>query len=122
MIGISEDGDKALAEATVVSRKHVTQPMERLHEARSRTARPIKAAGRDGLKVERQIAKGYRPQTAIREHADARRNGVGESKVVGGGEAIDHHPDLALPGQRVDHIARVGIGGLAGEPVVLGVS
>jgi hypothetical protein len=39
-----------------------------------------------------------------------------------GREAIDYHPDLALPGQCVDHVARVGIGGLSGEPVVLGVS
>jgi len=30
-----------------------------------------------------------------------------------------HHPDLALASQRVDHVARIGVGGLAGEPVVL---
>jgi len=48
----TEDGDKAFAEASVVGRKHVTQPVERLHKAHSRTARPIEAAGCGGLKVE----------------------------------------------------------------------
>src|ERR1035441_3868139 len=106
--------------ASVVRRKHVTQPMERLHETHGGATRPIKAAGRGGLEVEGQVAEGDGPQAAICEHADTRRNGVGEPEVVGGGEAIDHHPDLALLGQRVDHVARVGIGGLSGEPVVLG--
>ncbi len=120
MIGVSEDGDKALAEASVVGRKHVAQPMERLHETHGGATRPIKAAGRGGLEVEGQVAEGDGPQAAVGEHADVRRNGVGESEVVGGGEPVDHHPNLALPGQRVDHVARVGIGGLSGEPVVLG--
>ena len=94
--------------------------MERLHETHGRTARPIKAAGGGGLEVEGQIAECDGPQAAIGEHADARRNSVGKSEVIGGGEAIDHHPDLALASQRVDHVARVGIGGLSGEPVILG--
>ena len=122
MIGVSEDRDKALAEASVIGRKHVAQPIERLHEAHGGTARPVKTAGRGGLEVEGEVAEGDGPQTAIGEHADVRRNGIGESEVIGGGEAIDHHPDLALPGQRVDHVAWVGIGGLSGERVVLGVS
>jgi len=120
MIGASEDRDEALAEASVVGRKHVAQPMKRLHEAHGRTARPVKTAGRGGLEVEGEVAEGDGPQAAIGEHADARWDGVRKSEVVGGGEAIDHHPDLALPGQRVDHVARVGIGGLSGEPVVFG--
>jgi hypothetical protein len=94
--------------------------MERLHEAHGGTARPVEAAGRGGFEVEGEVAEGDGSQAAIGEHADARRNGVGEPEVIGGGEAIDHHPDLALAGQRVDHVARVGIGGLSGEPVVLG--
>ena len=114
--------EETVLEASVVGREHVAQPMERLHEAHGRAARPIKAAGRGGLEVERQVAEGDGPQASIGKHADARRNGVGESEVVGGGEAIDHHPDLSLPGQRVDHVARVGIGGLSGEPVILGMS
>jgi hypothetical protein len=59
-----------------------------------------------------ELAEGDGPQAAIGEHADVRRNG--------GGEPVDHHPHLALARQRVDHVARVGIGGLPGEPVVLG--
>ena len=102
--------------------KHVAQPMERLHETHGGTARPIKAAGRGGLEVEGQVAEGDGPQAAIGEHLDACRDGIGESEVIGGGEAIDHHPDFAFPGQRVDHVARIGIGGLSGEPVVLGMS
>jgi len=94
--------------------------MERLHEAHGGTARPVEAAGRGGFEVEGEVAEGDGSQAAIGEHADARRNGVGEPEVIGGGEAIDHHPDLALAGQRVDHVAWVGIGGLSGEPVVLG--
>ena len=94
--------------------------MERLHETHGRTARPIKAAGGGGLEVEGQIAECDGPQAAIREHTDSRWDGIGESEIVSGGEAIDHHPDLALAGQRVDHVARIGIGGLSGEPVVLG--
>jgi len=94
--------------------------VERLHEAHGGTARPVEAAGRGGLKVEGEVAEGDRPHAAIGEHTDTRWNGVGESEVVGGGEAIDHHPDFALAGQRVDHVARVGVSGLSGEPVVLG--
>ncbi len=120
MIGVSENGDKALAEASVVRRKHVAQPVERLHEAHGGTARPIEAAGRGGLKVEGQVAEGDGPQAAIGEYADTRWNGVGESKIVGGGEAIDHHPNFALAGQRVDYVARVWVGGLSGKPIVLG--
>jgi hypothetical protein len=120
MIGVSEDGDKALAKASVVGREHVAQPMERLHKAHGGTARPIEAAGRGGSKVEGEITEGDGPQATISEYADPRWNGVGESEIVGCGEAIDHHPNLALPGQRVDHVAWVGIGGLLCEPVVLG--
>ena len=58
MIGVFENGDKALAEASVVGRKHVAQPMERLDKAHGGTARPVEAAGRDGLKVEGEIAEG----------------------------------------------------------------
>jgi hypothetical protein len=119
MIGVSEDGDEALAKASVVGRKHITQPMERLHKAHGGTARPVEAAGRGSLEIEGKVAEGDGPQAAICEYADARRNSVGESEVIGGGEAIDHHPNLTLAGQRVDHVARVGIGGLSGEPVVL---
>jgi hypothetical protein len=94
--------------------------MERLHEAHGGTARPVEAAGRGGFEVEGEVAEGNGPQAAICEHADARRNSVGESEVIGGGEAIDHHPDLALAGQCIYHVAWIGIGGLSGEPVVLG--
>jgi hypothetical protein len=93
--------------------------MERLHETHSRAARPIKAAGCGGLEVEGKIAERDGPQAAIGEHADAGRNGVCEPEVIGGGEAVDHHPNLTFPGQCVDHVARVGIGRLSGEPVVL---
>ena len=45
VVGVFEDGDEALAEASVIGREHVAQPMERLHEAHAaRAARPIKAA------------------------------------------------------------------------------
>ena len=118
MIGVFEDRDKEFAEASVVGRKHGTQPMKRLHETHSGAARPIKAAG-CGLEVERQVAEGDGPQAAIGEHADARRNGIGESEVTGGGEAIDH-PDFALAGQRVDHVAPVWIGRLSCMAVILG--
>lgn len=120
MVGVFEDGNKALAETSVVGRKHIAQPMERLHEAHGGTARPVEAAGCGGLKVESQVAERDGLQAAIGEHADTRRNGIGESKIVGGGEAIDHHPHLTLTGQRVDHVARVGVGVLSGEPIVLG--
>ncbi len=48
--------------------------------------------------------------------ADKRR----ERNRLRRGEAIDHHPDFALAGQRVDHVARVGIGGLSCKPIVVG--
>jgi len=120
MTGVFENGNKTLVEASVVGREHIAQPMERLHEAHGGTARPVEAAGRGGLKVKGEIAEGDGPQAAIGEYADARGNGVGESKVVGGGEAVNHHPNLTLPGQRVNHVARVGVGWLPREPVVLG--
>ena len=120
MIGVSEDGDKALVEASIVGRKHVTQPVERLHEAHSGTACPVETAGRGGLEIEGEVAEDNGPQATIGKNADARRDSVGESKVVGGGEAIDHHPDFALPDKRVDHVARVWIGRLSGKAVILG--
>src|ERR1700678_82592 len=94
--------------------------MERLHQAHGGTSRPVESAGRGGLKVECEIPEGDGPQAAIGEYADSRWNGVGESKIVGGGEAIDHHPNFALAGQRIDYVARVGVGGLSGKPIALG--
>ncbi len=120
MIGVFENGNKTLVEASVVGRKHVAQPMERLHKAHGGTTCPVEAAGRGGLKVEGEIAEGNGPHSAIGEYADARGNGVGKSKVVGGGEAVNHHPNLTLPGQRVNYIAWVRIGGLPCERVALG--
>jgi hypothetical protein len=65
MIGVSEDGDKALVEASVVRRKRVTQPMERLHETHGGAARPIEAAGRGGWEIKGEVAEGNGPQTTI---------------------------------------------------------
>ena len=90
MIAVFENGKKTLAE-----------PMERLHKAHGGTACPVEAAGRGSLKVEGEIAEGDGPQATIGEYGDACGNGVSESKIVGGGDAIDHHPHLALAGQRV---------------------
>ena len=120
MIGVFKDGDEALVEASVVGRKHVAQPMERLHEAHGGTACPVEAAGSGGLEVEGEVAEGDGPQASISEDTDARRNCVGESEVVGGGEAIDHDPNFALAGQRVDHVARVWIGRLSSKAVISG--
>ena len=120
MIRVFEDGDKAFAEASVIGRKHIAQPMERLHKAHSGTARPVEAAGSGGLEVEGEVAECDGPKASISEDTDARRHCVGEAEVVGGGEAIDHHPNFTLASQRVDHVARVWIGRLSGEPVGLG--
>jgi hypothetical protein len=120
MIRVFEDGDKAFAEASVIRWKHVTQPMKRLHETHGGTASPVEAAGSGGLEVEGEVAECDGPQASIGEDTDARRNCVGEAEVVGGGEAIDHDPNFALAGQRVDHVARIWIGRLSGEPVGLG--
>ena len=120
MIRVFEDGDKAFAKASVIRWKHVTQPMKRLHETHGGTASPVEAAGSGGLEVESEVAEGDGPQASIREDTDARRNCVGEAEVVGGGEAIDHHPNFALPGNRVEHIARIWIGRFSCEPVGLG--
>jgi hypothetical protein len=114
MSRVFEDGDKAFAEASVIRWKHVTQPMKRLHETHGGTASPVEAAGSCGLEVEGEVAEGDGSQASISEDSDARRNGVGEAKVVGGGEAIDHDPNFALPGQRVDYVARIWIGRLSG--------
>jgi len=94
--------------------------MERLHETHGWTTCPVETAGRGGLEVEGEVAEGNGPQAAIGEYTDARRNGVGESEVVGGGESVDHNPDLTLARQRVDHVARVWIGRLSGKAVILG--
>jgi hypothetical protein len=120
MIRVFEDGDKAFAEASVIRWKHVTQPMQSLHETHGGTAGPVEAAGSGGPEVQSEVAEGDRPQASISEDTDARRNCVGESKVVGGSEAIDYDPNFTLAGQRVDHVARVWIGRLSGESVGLG--
>ncbi len=120
MIRVFEDGDKAFAEASVIGRKHVTQPMKRLHETHGGMACPVETTGRGGLEVEGEVAECDGTKASIGEDTYARGNCVGEAKVVGGGEAIDHDPNFALAGQRVDHVARVWIGRLSGEPVGLG--
>jgi hypothetical protein len=120
MIRVFKDGDKAFAEASVVGRKHVTQPMKRLHETHGRTASPIEAAGSGGLEVESEVPECDGPQASISENTDARRNCVGEAEVVGGGEAIDHDPNFALPGKRVDNVARIWISRLSRKAVISG--
>jgi hypothetical protein len=94
--------------------------MKRLDETHGGMACPVKTTGRGRLEVESEVAECDGPQASISEDADARRNCVGESKVVGGGEAIDYDPNFTLAGQRVDHVARVWIGRLSGESVGLG--
>ena len=120
MIWVFENGDKAFAQASVIGGKHVTQPMKRLHETHGGTASPVETTGRGGLEVESEVAECDGPQASISEDADARRNCVGEAEVVGGGETIDHDPNFALAGQRVEQVARVWICRLSGEPVGLG--
>ena len=66
MIGVFEDRDEALVEASVVGRKHVAQPMECLHEAHGGTACPVETAGRGGLEIEGEVAEGNGPQATIR--------------------------------------------------------
>jgi hypothetical protein len=120
MIRVFEDRGKALAEASVIRRKHIAQPMQCLHKAHSGAACPVEAAGSGGLEVEGEVAECDGAQASISEDTDPRRNCVGEAKVVGGGEAIDHDPNFALAGQRVDYVARIWIGRLSGEPIGLG--
>jgi hypothetical protein len=114
MIWVFEDRNKAVAKSSVIRRKHIAQPMERLHKAHSGAARPVEATGSGRLEVEGEVAECDGPQASISEDTDARRNCVGEAKIVGGGEAIDHDPNFALPGQRVDYVARIWIGRLSG--------
>jgi hypothetical protein len=74
MIGVFENRNKTLAEASVIGREHVAQPMERLDKAHGGTARPVMSAGGGSLKVEGEGA-----QAAIGEYGDACGNGVCES-------------------------------------------
>jgi hypothetical protein len=53
-------------------------------------------------------------------HTRAAYLGVQMSFRLVRGKAIDHHPNLALAGQRVDHVARVWIGRLSGKAVISG--
>ena len=119
MIRVFEDCDKALQDAPIIGGKHVAQPIERLDKPHGRTASPVESAGRGVLEVESQLTECYRPQAPIGQHCDPGRNGVGEAKVIGGGDAVDYYPDIAFPGQCVDHVARIGMGRLASETVGL---
>lgn len=121
MIGVFENRNKTLAEASVVGREHVAQPMERLGKAHGGTGRPVMSAGGGSLKVEGEIAEGEGARR--RSVSTAMRAGTASvSPKSLAGEAIDYGPNLALPSQRVDHVAWIGIGGLPREPVVLGAS
>jgi len=45
---------------------------------------------------------------------------IGEPEVVSGCEAIDHHPNFCPCGPARRLRRAVGVGGLSGEPIVLG--
>jgi len=93
--------------------------VERLHEAHGRTARPVKTAGRGGLEVEGEVAEGDGPQAAIGEHADVRRNGVGESESLAA--VSPSTTTRTLPSGPARRSRRAGwYRWLSGEPVVLG--
>jgi hypothetical protein len=119
MNGVLEDGDKTLLDAPIIRWKHVAQPIECLDKPHGRTASPVEAAGRGVLEVESQLAECDGPQATIGQHGDARRNGVGQAEVIGGSDSVDYYPDVSLPGQGVDHIARVGISRFSRETVGL---
>jgi hypothetical protein len=91
--------------------------MERLHESDGGAASPIETAGRSMVKVEGQIAKLDRPQPHVGEDLDASGNGIGQSQVIRGGDAINKDAHFALPGQRIDHIVRIGGGWLSGKAI-----
>ena len=114
---VTEDRDKTAAKSSIVGGKRLAKPMERLHEAHGRASRPVEAAGRSVMKIEDQIAELNGPQAPIGEDLDARRNCIGQSKVVGGRDAIEEDAHLAPASQSIDHIARIGRSGLAGKAV-----
>lgn len=117
MVGIAKDGDKASPQSPVVRGKHVAQPMERLHEAHGGAACPIQAAGCGVMKVDGQIAELDGPQPSVSEDLDTSGNCIGQSQVVGGGDAVNENAHFALSGQRIDHILRIGRGWLSGKAV-----
>lgn len=51
------------------------------------------------------------PQPRVDMHYDPGRHRVGQSQIVGCGHAIDQHPDLIAPRDRVDHLAGSGAAG-----------
>jgi hypothetical protein len=45
------------------------------------------------------------------------RHSIGQTEIVGSSDSINQNADIALACERVDDIARIGIGGLTGETV-----
>jgi hypothetical protein len=112
---IVQNRDEARADSIQVAGQQVAQPIERLNNAHGGTPRPMQAARRRMLKLNGQVAKLDRFQPSIRKDDRARRHRIGESQIVGRGDPVDNHPHLVAPGEGVDHVVIIGIGGFAGQ-------
>ena len=114
---ILQNRDEARADSIHVAGQQVAHPIERLNDAHGGMSRPMQAAGRGMLKLNGQVAELDRFQPGIREYESARRHRVGESQIVGRCDPVDNHPHLVAPGEGVDDVLIIGIGGFACQAI-----
>ena len=79
VVRVLKDLDQPIVDASVVGGKHISDPMERLHEAHCGPARPVKTAGRRVLKIDSQVAEADGSQPSIGKHRDVCRHSIGQT-------------------------------------------
>ncbi len=113
MFGVGKKAAKMVRRALMFlwSGQHVLHPMECLDHPHGWATCPEEAARRRRLEVNFLGAKFNWLKPRIYQHFDSSRYGRSQTKIVGGGHAIDNKAGLVAAGDSADHraIVRYGI-------------
>ena len=88
MLGIIKNGLKAADDSLLILWQGVAQPMEGLDDFHGWPSGPIEFARGGLLESEIELAETKRFEAGIRVDDDLGRNGIGQSQIVGGGQAV----------------------------------
>lgn len=114
-------GEAVEPRTVVITGHRVAQPVKGLHDPHGWATGPVQLAGGSLLEGDREIAELDRLCPRIRMDDCLRWYRIRETQVVGGGHAIDKHPNLVAARNGIDDGFRIGGTVLLSKAVVPGL-
>lgn len=113
---------EAVEPRTVVNTGHrIAQPIKGLHYPHGWATGPVQLAGGSLLERDSEIAECDCFCPRVRMNDCLRWHGIREAEIVGGGHAIDQHPDLVAARNGIDNGFRIGGAILLRKAVIPGL-